>query len=55
MSTVIEELLFLLNINDLPKAIEHKVLPILFADDTSVLITSANNIEMQRESNIVFE
>jgi hypothetical protein len=55
MSTVIEALLFLVYLNDLPKAIEHKALPILFADDTSILITSANIIQMQRDSNIHFE
>jgi hypothetical protein len=48
-------LLFLLYINDLPKAIEHKAFPILFADDTSILLTSPNNIEMQSDLNIVFE
>jgi hypothetical protein len=55
MSTLMEELLFLVYINILPKAIEHKALPILFAGDTSILIISANNIEMQRETNIIFE
>jgi hypothetical protein len=47
-------LFFVVYINDLAKAIEHKVLPILFADDTSILLTGPNNIEMQSKSNIVF-
>ena len=47
-------LLFLVYINDLPKAIQHKAFPILFADSTSVLITSPNNIKFQRDLNIVF-
>jgi Uma2 family endonuclease len=48
-------LLFLIYINDLPKAIKHKALPILFADDTSILLTSPNNIHMQNDLNTVFE
>ena len=47
-------LLFLVYINDLPKAIEHKAIPILFADDTSILITGPNNIKFQSDVNIVF-
>jgi len=47
-------LLFLVYINDLPKAIEHKAIPILFTDDTSILITSPNNIQFQSDLNIVF-
>ena len=47
--------LFLVYINYLPKAIEHKALPILFADDTSILLTSPNNIQMQSDLNLVFE
>ena len=42
-------LLFLLYINDLPKAVKHKALPILFADDTSILITSPNSNQLQSE------
>jgi hypothetical protein len=37
---ILGPVLFLVYINDLPKAIEHKTLPILFADDTSILLTS---------------
>ena len=47
-------LLFLVYINDLPKAVEHKALTVLFADDTSILVTSPNNIQMQRELNEIF-
>jgi len=53
--SILGPLLFLVYTNDLPKAIEHKAFPILFADDTSILLTSPNNIEMQSDSNIVFE
>ena len=38
----------------LTKAVEHKALPILFADDTSILLTSLNNIQMQRDLNEIF-
>jgi hypothetical protein len=48
-------LLFLVYINDLPKAVEHKALPILFADDTSILLTSPNNIQMHSAINFFFE
>ena len=47
--------LFLVYINDLPTAVEHKALPILFADDTSILLTSPNNTQMQSDFNIIFE
>jgi len=47
-------LLFLVYFNDLPKAIEHKAIPVLFADDTSMLITSPNNIHCQSGLNVVF-
>ena len=47
-------LLFLVHIIDLPKAIEHKAIPILFADDTGVLITGQNVIPFQSDLNVVF-
>ena len=48
-------LLFLVYINNLPKAVEHKALAILSADDTSILLTGANNTQMQSHFNIIFE
>ena len=45
--SVLGPLLFLLYINDLPKAVSNNVFPILFADDTSVLITSHNVSKFQ--------
>jgi len=41
-------------INVLPKAIEHKAMPIIFADDTSILVTNPNNIQFQSDLNVVF-
>jgi len=46
-------LLFLVYMDDLPKAIEHTIIPILFSYDTSILITSPNNIQLQNNLNIV--
>jgi len=34
--SILGPLLFLVHINHLHKAIEHKAIPILFADDTSI-------------------
>jgi len=51
---ILGPLLFLVYISDLPKAIEHKALPILFIADTSILITRPNNIRFQNDLNIVF-
>jgi hypothetical protein len=53
--SILGPLLYLVYINDLPKAIEHKALPILFTDDTSILLTSLNNTQMQSDFNIIFE
>jgi len=53
--SILGPLLFLAYINDLPKAVEHKAFPILFADDTSILLTSPNNIQMPSDFNAVFE
>jgi hypothetical protein len=48
-------LLFFLFINDLPKIINDKTTPILFADDTSLLIVSSNYNELHVNTNIAFQ
>jgi hypothetical protein len=52
--SILGPLLFLLHMNDLPKTVKHKALPILFADDTSILITSPNSNQLQSDLNITF-
>jgi len=49
--------LFLLYVNDLPKVIESKATPTLFADDasTSIPITSPNTTKLQNDINIIFK
>jgi len=54
-SSILGPLLFLVYINDLPRAVEHKALPILFVDDTSILLTGPDNIQMHSDLNFVFE
>ena len=51
--SILVPLLFLLYINDLPKAIEHRAIPILFVADTSILIRSPNNIQFHSDLNVV--
>ena len=47
--SILGSLLFLFHINDLPKAINDKSIPLLPADDTSILITSPykNNFQLK--------
>jgi len=46
-------LLFLLYINDLAKVVEPSATPIMFADDTSIMMKNNNNEQLQSELNIV--
>jgi hypothetical protein len=48
-------LLFLICINDLPKVLIQNALSILFADDTSVIVTDPNIIDFQLNMKILFE
>jgi hypothetical protein len=48
--SVLGPLLFLLYINDLPMAVPSKTIPILFAEDTSLIITSPNSCELEKET-----
>jgi len=53
--SVLRPLLFLLYINDLPKAILSNATPILFADDTSILITGQDKHRFQDDLNVTFD
>jgi hypothetical protein len=52
--SVFGPLLFILYINDLPKTINDNAEIILFADDTSIIITSLNSINFKSSVNEVF-
>ena len=52
--SVLSPLLFLLYINDLPKVLSNNALPILFADDTGIIITGNNELTYQEELNATF-
>ena len=45
--SVLGPTLFLLYINDLPAVINKKAVPVLFADDTSVVFTHGNFMEFR--------
>jgi hypothetical protein len=52
--SVLGPLLFILFINDLPKILEANSLPILFADDTSVVISHTNPVKFKNQINEVY-
>jgi hypothetical protein len=52
--SILGRLLFLVYINNLPRAVEHKAVPIQFAAKTSILLTSPNNTQLQSNLNEVF-
>jgi len=52
--SVLGPLLFILYINDLPNTIIHNATPILFADDTSILITGQTAYKFQDDLNSTF-
>jgi hypothetical protein len=52
--SVLCPLLFLLYINNLPVAVTHNAIPILFTDDTSLLITSHKVHKFQNDLNTSF-
>jgi len=53
--SILDPLLFVVYINDLPKALIQNALLILFADDTSVVDTDSKIVDFQLKMNEVFE
>ena len=54
LESVLGLLLYLLYINDLLKVTKSKATSVLFADDTSILMTSLNTTKLHNDINIVF-
>jgi hypothetical protein len=52
--SILGPLLFVIFINDLPKILENWSVPILFADDTSVLISHVNPIQLKNTMHNVY-
>ena len=52
--SILGPLLFLLFINDLPMFVREKSIPILFADDTSILISHSNLFDFKNEIKTLF-
>lgn len=52
--SILGPLLFLFYINDLPTIFNNSVKSVLFADDTSLVISSYNNIQYKNDVNIAF-
>ena len=52
--SILGPLLFLKYINDLSKSVSDKSIPILFADDTSFILTSYDDSELRHKANEVF-
>jgi len=50
--SILGPLLFLLYINDLPKVINNKSKPIIFAKDTSIIISNLKSINFKKDSTL---
>jgi hypothetical protein len=53
--SILGPVLFLLYINDLPKIINKTSTPVIFADDTSILVAHSDTIDFDKNCNMVFK
>jgi hypothetical protein len=53
--SILGPLLFLTYINDLPEVLIQNASPILFTDDTSIIVTDSNIIDFQLDMKVTFE
>ena len=53
--SILGPLFFLLCINDLPHAISDLSIPILFADDTSLIITNPDSLQFEKDIDTVIQ
>jgi hypothetical protein len=53
--SILGPMLFLFYINDLPRLVKSKALPILFEDDTSFIISNSISMKMDQDVNVVLE
>jgi Reverse transcriptase (RNA-dependent DNA polymerase). len=44
--SIMGHVLFIIDINDLPHGIHHDARPVIYADDTSILLTARRNEEL---------
>jgi len=51
----LDPLLFFVYINDLSEILIQSALPILFADDTSVIVTDSNIVDFQLNMKVLYE
>jgi hypothetical protein len=51
---VLGPLLFLIYTNNLPMTLQQSGVPVLFADDTSVLISHSNSLQFKNKIEIVY-